>query len=221
MNLVRAAFDKALLLQGTVIEKHIARARQRNPKASPTDVVRNLEWIYRTAQTGTGAAVGAAAAAPGVGTGVGLAMAGGELLSSLQLTTLFVLSLAQVHGVRIDELERRQTLVMGILLGGGGGETVQKVAERTGQHWAKQIVANVPRESLKKINGVLGRNFVTLYGTRQGIVVLGKVVPFGIGAVIGGGANLLSAEAAVRASRRAFGSAPSSWTATLTPEQRN
>lgn len=216
-NLVRVAFDRALMLQGAAVEKHIARARQRNPDATPTDVVRTLERMYRSAQTGTGIAVGAAAAAPGVGTGVALAAAGGEVLSSLELTTLFVLSLAEVHGLRIDELERRQTLIMGILLGGGGGETIQKVAERTGQHWAKQIVANVPRETLKRINGILGRNFVTLYGTRQGIVVLGKVVPFGIGAAIGGGANYLSAEAAVRAARRAFGPPPSSWSPTSAP----
>lgn len=210
-RLVRVAFDRALSIQGAAVEKHIARARQRNPDASPADVVRTLERMYRTAQIGTGVAVGAAAVAPGIGTGVALAAAGGEILSSLELTTLFVLSVAELHGLRVDELERRQTLVMGILLGGGGGETIQKVTERTGQHWAKQIVAKVPRESIKRINAVLGRNFVTLYGTRRGIVVLGRIVPFGVGAAIGGGANFLSAEAAVRAARRAFGPAPDSW----------
>jgi hypothetical protein len=58
---------------------------------------------------------------------------------------------------------------------------------------------------------MLGRNFITKYGTRQGIIVLGMVVPFGIGAVIGGGANLVLAETAIRASRRAFGPPPEFW----------
>jgi hypothetical protein len=35
--------------------------------------------------------------------------------------------------------------------------------------------------------------------------VLGKVVPFGFGAVIGGGANFLVARTIIGASRRAFG----------------
>ncbi|MFI7517479.1 hypothetical protein ACIBVK_28680 [Micromonospora echinofusca] len=35
----------------------------------------------------------------------------------------------------------------------------------------------------------LGRNFITKYGAKQGILVLGQAAPFGIGAVIGGGAN--------------------------------
>lgn len=101
---------------------------------------------------------------------------------------------------------------MGILLGQSGSSTiVGKAAERTGQHWARQLVSKVPSTALKQINGVLGKNFVTKYGTKQGIIVLGRVAPFGIGAVIGGGANATVAALAVRAARRAFGPAPESW----------
>ncbi|MDX5568192.1 hypothetical protein PYK79_39600 [Streptomyces sp. ID05-04B] len=100
---------------------------------------------------------------------------------------------------------------MGIMLGGSGSTTITKVAERTGQHWGRQVVAKVPVETLRQINKVLGRNFVTKYGTKQGIIVLGRVAPFGIGAVIGGGANAAMATLAVRAGRRAFGPPPTSW----------
>ena len=61
------------------------------------------------------------------------------------------------------------------------------------------------------MNKVLGHNFVTKYGMKQGIVVLGKVVPFGIGAVIGGTANGLFSQGIVSASNRAFGAASRSW----------
>lgn len=210
---MRKALDKALNVQNAAVEKHIARARQRNPEASPADVVKTLELMYRSALTSTGAAVGATAAIPTVGTGAALALSGGEMLSSMELTVLFALSVAQVHGVRVDEIERRRTLVLGIVLGGSSGETISKIAERTGQHWAKAIVDSVPVATLRQINKVLGRNFVTKYGTKQGILVLGKVVPFGVGAVIGGGANLAVSEATVRAARRAFGPAPTKWPA--------
>jgi hypothetical protein len=59
----------------------------------------------------------------------------------------------------------------------------------------------------------LGEHFVTKYGTKQGIIVLGRVAPFGIGAVIGGGANAAIAALTVKAGRRAFGSPPTSWPA--------
>ncbi|HUQ61224.1 hypothetical protein [Lentzea sp.] len=203
--------DKAIGLQTPLVRKNIARARQRNPEATPAEVVGTLEKMYVSALAGTGAAVGGAAAAPGVGTGIALALSAGEAFSSLELSALFVLSIAEVHGVPLDEVERRRTLVLGILLGESGSKTIGKVAERTGQHWARQLVNAVPMATLKQINKVLGKNFVTKYGTKQGIVVLGRAVPFGIGALIGGGANAAMAALAVRAARRAFGPAPESW----------
>jgi hypothetical protein len=203
--------DKAIAAQSSLVHKNLARARQRNPDATPEQVIRGLERMYVSALTGTGAAVGGVAAAPGVGTGVALALSAGEGLSSLELSALFALSIAEVHGVPIDELERRRTIVMGIMLGGSGSATIGKVAERTGQHWGRQVVAKVPVETLRQINKVLGKHFVTKYGTKQGIIVLGRVAPFGIGAVIGGGANAALAALAVRAGRRAFGPPPESW----------
>ncbi|MEV0428505.1 hypothetical protein [Micromonospora sp. NPDC050495] len=209
--------DKAIALQSPLVRKNIARARQRNPEATPAEAIRSLERMYVSALTGTGAAVGGAAAAPGVGTGVALALSAGEALSSLELSALFALSLAEVHGVRVDEIERRRTIVMGIMLGGSGSATISKVAERTGQHWGRQIVAKVPTETLRQINKVLGRHFITKYGTKQGIIVLGRIAPFGIGAVIGGGANAALATLAVRAGRRAFGPAPAEWPGLTAP----
>ncbi|TMR38317.1 hypothetical protein, partial [Actinomadura geliboluensis] len=194
--------DKAIDIQTPLVRKNIARARQRNPEASPAQVIRTLEKMYVSAVTGTGAAVGGTAAAPGVGTGVALALSAGETFSTLELSALFALSVAEVHGVPIDEIERRRTIVMGIMLGGGGSATISKVAERTGQHWGRQVVAKVPVETLRQINKILGKNFITKYGTKQGIIVLGRVAPFGIGAVIGGGANAAMASLTVRAGRR-------------------
>lgn len=202
--------DKAIDVQSPLVRKNIARARQRNPEATPAQLIRALERMYVSALTGTGAAVGGTAAAPGVGTGIALALSAGEALSSLELSALFALSIAEVHGIPLDEVERRRTIVMGIMLGGTGSTTIAKIAERTGQHWGRQVVAKVPVETLRQINRILGRNFVTKYGTKQGIIVLGRVAPFGIGAVIGGGANAAIATLTVRAARRAFGPPPTS-----------
>ncbi|MBW8484258.1 hypothetical protein [Actinomadura parmotrematis] len=203
--------DRAIEAQSGLVSKNIARARQRNPEATPAQVIRSLERMYVSALAGSGAAVGGSAAAPGVGTGVALALSAGEFLSSLELSTLYALSIAEVHGVPLDEVERRRTIVMGIMLGGSGSGTITKMAERTGQHWGRQVVAKVPVETLKQINKVLGKNFVTKYGTKQGIIVLGRVAPFGIGAAIGGGANAALATLTVRAGRRAFGPPPAEW----------
>ena len=150
--------DKAIGLQTPLVRKNIARARQRNPEATPAEVVRTLERMYVSALASTGAAVGGAAAAPAVGTAVGLALSAGEFFSSLELSTLYVLSVAEVHGVRLDEIERRRTLVMGILLGDSASKTIGKVAGRTGQHWGHHLVGKVPLTTLRQINKALGKS---------------------------------------------------------------
>ncbi|MFI7273771.1 hypothetical protein [Streptomyces sp. NPDC049879] len=203
--------DKAIGVQAPLARGNIARARRRNPDATPAEVIRDLERTYVRALTGAGAAVGGTAAVPGIGTGVALSLSAGESLTTLGVSSLFVLSLAEIHGVPVDELERRRTIVMGIMLGETGSATVAKAAGRTGRDWGRQVVGRLPAQALRRINKALAKRFIARYGTRQAAVVLGRAAPFGIGAVIGGSANAAIATATVRAGRRAFGPPPEAW----------
>ncbi len=131
-------------------------------------------------------------------------LSGGEAAFTLNWSAVYVLALAEVHSVNLIEVERRKTLLMTVLMGNSAQAATAKVAERTGKHWSKKIIARVPTSALRGINSVMGRNFVTLQGTRQGIIVLGKVVPFGVGAVIGGVMNFGAATAIVKSAHRVF-----------------
>lgn len=209
---VLALLDKALSLQAPLVGRHIARLRRTRPDAPPSVIVKRLDGEFRAATISAGAGVGAAAAAPGVGTAVALALSGGEALAFLNATALYVLSRAEVQGVPLQDIERRRTLVMAVMLGEAGAKSVQQVRERTGQHWARQLVKSIPATKLTAINKVLGRHFIVKYGTKQGIVVLGRVVPFGIGAAIGGVSNAVFSQGIIKAGNVAFGPAPEMWT---------
>lgn len=176
-------------------------------------IVGRLNAEFRAATISTGVGVGAAAAAPGVGTGVALAVAGTEFFAFLNASVLYVLARGEVQGITIEEIERRRTLVMAVMLGDAGAKGVGAVAERTGQHWARQLVRAIPMTKINAVNKVLGRHFVTKYGTKSGIIVLGKVVPFGIGALIGGTANGIFSQTTITAANRAFGPPPEAWEA--------
>jgi hypothetical protein len=208
-----ALLDKALSLQAPLVDWHIARLRRNRADATPAQITKRINAEFRAATISAGAGVGAAAAAPGIGTAAALALSGGEAVGFLNATALYVLSRAEVHGVALHDVERRRTLLMAVMLGEAGATSVQNVAERTGKHWAKQLVKNIPAEKVLAVNKVLGRNFVTKYGTKQGIVVLGRVAPFGIGAAIGGTANAIFSHGIIKAADLAFGDVPKSWEA--------
>jgi hypothetical protein len=200
-----SSLDKALHLNQGMVDAYLARARRSRPGASPAEIVASLERQYLVAVTTLGVGAGATAAAPGMGTGVGLAVNLAEVATFIEASAVFALAVAEVHGVRVDELDRRRTLVTAVLLGNGASSFVQKAAGRTGPYWGRNLVMAIPMTTIDAINRALGPRFVTKYGTKkQGILVLGRELPFGIR----GGGNALLGRATITAARRAFGPAP-------------
>ena len=210
--------DKAASVSRPVVLDHIERCRQARPDASPAEVIKALGRHFTAATAATGTATGATAAVPGVTLPASLALGLGDATAFTSVAALYVFALAEIHDVPINDLERRRTLLLGILLGDAGVDAVRKVAGRTGPHWARQFVKTVPIEAIRKVNRVLGPNFVTKYGTKQGVLVLGKQVPLGIGAAIGGFGNAAFARFTIRSAKRAFGPPPEEWPSSLVPE---
>lgn len=202
------ALDKAVGMHQPVIDAYLRRARQRRPDATPAELITSLERQYLAAVTSLGGAGGAAAAVPGPWSAGAVALNIAEVSAFLDASACFVLAVAQVHGVQVDDLERRRTLVMAVLLGNSGSSFVQRAAGRTAPHWGRAIVRGIPMSAINNVNKVLGRHFITKYGTKQGLLVLGRQVPFGLGALIGAGGNAALGRTTIAAARSAFGPAP-------------
>lgn len=208
---VGAALEKGLEIQRPAVETHLNRARQRRPEANPAEVVASLEKQYLASVITLGGGAGATAAVPGVGTAVAVVVNVAEVGLFVEASALFCLAVAEVHGIDVDALERRRTLLLAVIMGDGGSKVVQKMAGRAGPYWAKSITSTVPMSTINAVNRVLGPRFVTKYGAKQGVLVLGRDLPFGIGAAIGAGGNALLGRMTIAGARRAFGPAPDSW----------
>jgi hypothetical protein len=206
-QLVSRALDTALEVQEPAVRAYIDRARRSDPALTDADLIQRLERQYLAAVTSMGVASGAAAAAPSFAP-LALPVNLAEVGTFIETTTLYVLALAVVYDIPIADLERRRTLVLAILLGDAGAGIIAKIAGRVGPHLARHIVTSIPLSTIRAMNRVLGHNFVTRYGTKQGILVLGREIPFFIGAAIGGAGNVALAYASVRAARRIFGPPP-------------
>lgn len=205
---LQRALDKALSVQENSVAQHVDRLRKKRPDATPAELIGVLEKQYLAAVTAAGAGVGGSAALPGVGTGVALALSAGETVTFLETSALFCLAVGHVHGESVEDLERRRTLLLAVLLGDSGASFMEKAAGRTGKHWGKLVTKKIPIGKITSANKVLGRWFITKYGVKRGILVIGRVAPLGIGAAIGGIGNAVSGRTVIAGARRAFGPAP-------------
>jgi len=221
--LVRA-IDRVLAIQRPVVIAHLRSIRLRHPDAAPADIGRILERRYLAAVTTGGAAVGATAVVPGIGTGVTLALSGVETVGFLETTALFAQSLAEVHGVRVENPDRARALVLTMMLGKEGTDlvaqlagTVTGTAVSRSTYWGELITKTLPKAAVGPLVDRLKSSFVRQFAAKGGASFLGKALPFGVGAAVGGAGNHILGRRVVTNARRAFGPPPSSLPLELEP----
>lgn len=199
-----AALDKALSIQRPVVQGYLDRIRRAHPDYTPSQVIAQLERRYLGAVVGIGGASGAAAAVPGTGTAANVATGAAEITAFVSASAMYVLALAELHGIPVSDPDLRRALVVSVLVGETGGALLDGEA----QHWAHVLARAPVKERISGVNGYLGRLMLRRVGTRQGALLLGRALPLGLGAAIGAGGNAALARAAIRTAHKAFGPPP-------------
>lgn len=207
--------DRVLAIQRPVVLAHVRSIRLRHPDATSVELVRILERRYLAAVTTGGAAVGATAVVPGIGTGVTLALSGVETAGFLEATALFSQSIAEVHGIAVADPERARALVLALMLGEEGVNLVSQLAgQAVGRaptrsvFWGELVTSTLPRAAVGPLVDRLKSSFIRQFAAKGGASWLGKALPFGIGAAIGGAGNHVLGRRVLVNSRRAFGIPP-------------
>lgn len=207
--------DRLLAIQRPVVLAHLRTIRRNHPTATPDEIVRILERRYLTAVTTGGAAVGATAVVPGIGTGVTLALSGVETAAFLEATALFAQSVAEVHGLHVENPDRARALVMTLMMGSEGVDLVRQFAARAAgagvsrdAYWGEIITSGLPKAVMGQVVDRLRRMFIKQFAVRGGAGIIGRAIPFGIGAAIGGAGNHILGRRVLQHARLAFGAAP-------------
>lgn len=211
-EVLQRALDKAIVVQRSPVTGYVALLRRARPHATPAEIIAVLERQYLTAVTGTGATVGAAAAAPGIGTVLALALSGGETAVFYEATALFALAIAEVHGIRGDEVERRRSLVVAVVFGDHEAPLIEEMTDRTKQHRDDLPSSLIPRLPITAISNLFGRWFFSGRRRRRNIPTIGRIAPFGIGVATGAAGSRAYGHLVLNTSRRVFGPPPARFT---------
>jgi hypothetical protein len=204
-EVVLQALNKTLPAQTARARENFERLRRVHPEDTPTALARRITMYYLSAVTTSGGATGAARTVPGAG----VPAAALDLAAFTQASASYVLTLAELHGLHPEDVERRRFLVRAVLLGDSAVAALSKGADAVVPHWGRQLVEAIPMPAVDKANALVGRHrFVTKYGEKQGVLVLSKHVPVGIGIGVGAVSNHLVGWTIVGTAKKVFGPAP-------------
>lgn len=223
----QAQMYKAIAVQRPVVIEYLRSVRRAKPHATPAEVLKELDSRYVATVTITSSGVGASAAIPGVGIPIALGLGVADVLFFYETSALYVLAVAELHGISVDDPERAKPLVLGMLLGQksqsqvnkmvmnavglGGISATQKASDAVGKKlpkgWGEVLTEQLPESALAPLTIALGRESIKL-GGKLSAGAVGKAIPFGVGAVIGGVGSFTFGRDVVKAARMAFPESP-------------
>lgn len=108
--------------------------------------------------------------------------------SVLYVQMRMIACVAYMNGFELDS-DQTQTFVYACLAGVAVNELIKQAGIKFGMKFANGLIKKIPGKVLTKINQKVGFRFITKFGTK-GVLNLGKMLP-GVGAVIGGGLDLV------------------------------
>ena len=206
---------RAVEIQRPLVLANLRRLQRKHPHASAAQLAAVLERNYLAAVTGGGALVGGSAVIPGVGTVAALGLSAAATAGFLEATALFATSLAELHGVRMEDPERASTLVMAIMLGEEGTALLSSLSGQAAgqgkgptQAWGTLFSRRAPLAGFGSVREQVQRAFLRNMLKRQGTALLGRALPFGVGAVVGGVGNRMMGRAVIENAKQAFGPMP-------------
>jgi hypothetical protein len=199
-----------LLPDPHAVARHVEEVRAGQPATSVPALARKEVNATVRRCTGVGVVAGLPGAIPGLGTFAqacaAVGIAGGEAAILLRNVAHLQYTIAGLYGHDLDAAERIDELLIVAGLQSGAILPAREAGKRVGTKIAStQFNRHVSGAVLKKINTKLGTTVLTKYGTKRGGVALGRLLPFGVGATIGGGVNLVMTKSFGRAILRYYG----------------
>ena len=191
-------FNLATIIQSVApSNEHIAQEvyelKYLNSKLSRDQLALRWGKRIRNNYTSVGVATALPSSIPGIGTAAQIAIEAGTIPGDLALMLRWMgklcMGISIIYGNNPEKSINQDLInILGIWCG-----VIDAAKNATTRVGAKVAVAQfnkrISGKTLAKVNQRVGTTVVTKYGTKRGGIALGKLIPFGVGAVIAGGFN--------------------------------
>lgn len=181
------------------IDEAVNKIKAKHSSTSGPDLARKIVNAATWKLTGVGVVASLPSAIPGLGTAVQIGITAtsitGETWLILRNLTAMQLMVAGILDYDVSDLERKEELIIVWGIETGAIVPAKEAIKRVGAKVAiNQFDKRVTGEALKRINQKLGATVFTKWGTERGGIALGRLIPIGVGTLVGGGINYLTAK---------------------------
>lgn len=188
-------------------------AAKRRAAALPGDIrpekIKSLSDSFSRELGAAGAAAGAAAVAPTVGTAATLMTATAELAWFTARAGDLILTIAATHGRPEPTVDERRAWVLAVLIyGSSAKDGITRAINEASTGVSPAGDRRVPLATLQIANRLMSRSLLRRYGSRRAVIAVGRALPIGIGAFIGGSANYAAIRTLARNADRFFARLP-------------
>lgn len=202
------SLDRVVHLQRSAITGYVDWLRSKNPEASPAEIQDLMNKHFVRLATGTGAGAGTAAAIPGIGFVTGALTISAESLVFLDAAAFYTVASAYVRGADITDPERRKALILVALSGSQGTALVDASLTATS---SVSAISRMSPSNVREVNNQLVKIALNQISKRMKQAWIGKIMPMGIGAVLGTMANRKLAAKVVHSTSESLGALPSAF----------
>lgn len=183
--------DKVVKAQNPAVSKYAQRLQDKHSDKTLAEQQKILDKRFMRIATSSGAGTGGVAAIPGIGTIISLAGIAAEAALLLEVCAVYALASAELHGVPTNSEEQRRTIVLLTIAGVGEKDVIAALAQDSTLGSVKSLrsLQLIPRSQLMRANSVLGRIAMRQMRKRFSKAMFRKILPLGVGMVLGAGAN--------------------------------
>lgn len=175
------------------LRKEVQELKDSYPNKSKKELAKKYGNRLRRKYTSVGVVSALPSTIPGVGTtaqiGIEAATISGDLALMLRWMAVTCYGIGLIYDKDIES-EFSQEFIKILGLWSGAIESAKVGTEKIATKVAiAQFNKRVSGKTLQAINRKVGTTIFTKYGTKRGGIALGKLIPFGVGAVVGGTFN--------------------------------
>ncbi|MGP5732250.1 hypothetical protein [Arthrobacter rhombi] len=223
---IQGAIIRAIGVQRPLVVAYLRRLQRKHPRADGPEMARLLRRDYLVAVTGGGAAVGASAVVPGIGTAASLGLSAAATVGFLEASALYAQSLAELHGITTEDPEKARVMVMAILMGEEGSAMIAALTHQAAgrgvgpvKGWGSVFSNGKSSGAWGAIGAQVQKRFLRKILATQGASIIGRAIPFGLGAAVGGAGNRFLGRKVVESASLAFGPVPTTIPGELEPRK--